>query len=254
MGSNAKVLLYDLEVTPTLAWTYRLFKANILKVERDQHLLCVTWKWLGEKTVHYKGLPDFPGYEKDKTNDKALAQFVADLFDEADIVCAHNAKKFDNKIMGERFFANGIEPPSPYRTIDTFQMAKQVTYHDWSLDALCRKLGISGKTKVRHHDVWYGCVHGDPKAWAAMKRYAKNDIVMLEAVYLALRPMVANHPTVAHGFACPRCGSYHLNQRGYRTTNALKYKRYRCMDCGGWCSDRHFDRDESKALFTTSVG
>ena len=39
--------------------------------------------------------------------------------DEADIVVAHNAKKFDNRVAAARFMYHGFLPPSPFKTVDT---------------------------------------------------------------------------------------------------------------------------------------
>ena len=33
---------------------------------------------------------------------------------------------------------------------------------------------------------------------------------------------------------CPKCGSQHVNKRGFAETNVGKFQRYRCDDCGSW--------------------
>lgn len=242
-----KILLYDLEVSPTLAWTYRLWDANIIRIERDQHLMCFSYKWLGEDTIQTVSLPDFPLYKKDKFNDKHVVHALRDLFDEADIVVAHNANKFDNKVLTERMIIHGEQPFSPVRTLDTYAAAKRHFYHDNSLAALCRKLGVEGKTATKHHDVWYACLQGDLLAWDAMAEYCENDIRMLEDVYLKMRPYITNHPNVdEEGVSCPKCGSVEYQSRGYYNTNSASYRKYQCNTCHGWFSSRLADKDVAK--------
>ncbi len=70
-----------------------------------------------------------------------------------------------------------------------------------------------------------------------MVKYCKQDVKLLEKVYLKLRPYMKGHPVISddHAEACPRCNSYHLHKVKVRqTASGLKYQQYQCQGCGGY--------------------
>ena len=83
---------------------------------------------------------------------------------------------------------------------------------------------------------------GDAKAWAVMKKYAKQDVDLLVDVYERLRPWATSHPNrnVIDGttFACPTCGSNRLVKRGVRRTRTMSYQQYQCSRCKAYCRER----------------
>ena len=55
-------------------------------------------KWEGQKRAQVCALDDFPEeFKKDPENDEHVAKKLFDLFDEADIVIAHNGDRFDRR-------------------------------------------------------------------------------------------------------------------------------------------------------------
>jgi len=89
---------------------------------------------------------------------------------------------------------------------------------------------------------------GDPVAWKRMEKYAKQDVVLLEKVYLKMRPWMKNHPNLAlytgGGLACPNCNSYNVMRRGYSYAQTQAYQRWQCKDCGKY--SQSVKRDLSK--------
>lgn len=74
---------------------------------------------------------------------------------------AHNGKKFDIPKINTRFIINGLNPPSPYKQIDTLEVArKQFGFSSNSLDALATFFGFDNKDP---HDfiLWKSCLNGD---------------------------------------------------------------------------------------------
>ena len=59
-----KTLIFDIEISPNLTWTYEKYDARIISIEQNQFILSVAYKWLDGKT-HVVALPDFPLYKKD---------------------------------------------------------------------------------------------------------------------------------------------------------------------------------------------
>lgn len=240
---KAKILIYDLEITPTLGWTYGLWETRVIKVEKNPYLMCFSYRWYGEKKTHNFALPDFSTYGIDPENDYLIVKELWKLFNEADILVAHNANKFDNKVATAFFLEHGLTPPSPYKSVDTLQVARRVgRFGSNSLNSLGDLFNLGQKTAITHGDLWYRCLHGDKKAWKDMVKYNNQDVEVLYNLYEKLRPYMTNHPNIGRIEnkidICPKCGSENVQHRGYRVTNVSKFRRAQCQDCGGWCSMR----------------
>ena len=86
-----------------------------------------------------------------------------------------------------------------------------------------------------------------------MKDYNIHDVISLEALYLRLRPYMKYHPNVARTnkegeIVCPKCGSSNIQWRGYYFTRmGLCYRRFVCLDCGGWGRVRFAEKDIGKS-------
>lgn len=250
-SANApRILIYDLEVTPTLGWVYGHYDTNVMKVEREPYVMCFGYKWLGEKTTKIISQVDFPEhYAENPYDDSLVVRELWKLLDEAQIVIAHNAQKFDNRVANERFLVHRLGPPSPYKTIDTLQVAKRYFRNGSnSLNNLCMKLDLGSKTAATHADLWHKCVNGCEASWKKMNRYCKKDVDILEKLYLTVRPYIANHPNVAHLSGqlsgCPKCGSQKIQYRGLQKSNQATYRRVHCQDCGAWSRERLQDEVE----------
>lgn len=234
---KTKILFYDIETAPILGYTWGKYEQNVLGIKQEWYMLSFSAKWQGGKTI-VKALPDYQLYKKEPHNDRPLVRDLWELFDEADIVIGHNSNKFDNRKSNARFIAHGLTPPAPYKTVDTLKIARQYfNFTSNRLDDLGKVLGVGRKVKTGGFDLWLKCLAGDSKAWALMKKYNKQDVVLLEEVYLKLRPWANNHPNLANftGTAvCPKCGSSQIQFRGYSLTQVAKYRRFQCTKCGGW--------------------
>ena len=241
-----KILLYDIESSPltVLSWgAYQKGNWNALKVLEDWRMLTFAYKWHGAKTTHVKGLPDYDLYKKDPKDDKALIADLWELFNEADIIIGHNGDQFDIKKTNARFIYHGMTPPPPTKSIDTLKVArKHFKFTSNRLDALGEFLGVGRKEQTGGLDLWLDCMAGDDKAWRQMKKYNKQDVVLLEDVYNKLTPWMHNHPNIHLNLVddevpkCtnPDCQSDKLQRRGYGRTNTTIHQRYQCQDCGKW--------------------
>lgn len=236
----AKILVFDIETSPNLSWVWGKYQQDVVKFEREWHLMSFAWKWYGERKTHCLALPDFEGYEKNPYCDRQLASKLWELFDEADICVGHNVANFDKGKSLARFIYHGMEPHSPIRLIDTLRIARsKFKFTCNKLDSLCRHFGIGQKIKHPGSDLWFDCLEGCPKAWKLMRRYNKHDVLLTEQLYERLRPW--SEDAVHLGLydedptgKCPGCGSTNLVRRGYKVANTRVYQQYRCSDCGRW--------------------
>lgn len=235
-----KVLLYDLETSPIVGYTWTTWETNVIKVIRDRQIISFAWKWLGEKKTRVLALPDFPAYKKDKTDNRALIVALHKLFAEADITVGHNVKKFDDRRSMTDFIKHKLPPPPPHKQVDTLEFARsKFDFTSNKLDDLGQMLGLGRKVKHPGFEMWEGCLSGDRKSWALMKKYNAGDVDLLERVYLRLRPYMMRHPdmnALDGASACPVCKSKNLRARGWSISTHGKRPRFSCRDCGKWCA------------------
>lgn len=239
---SPRILLFDLETAPSLGWVWAKWETNVIDFEQDWYLLCFAAKWLGGKMETY-ALPDYRGYKKNPENDRQLVEALWKLFDEADILIAHNGDRFDIRKANARFAYYKLPPPSPYKTVDTLKVARR--YFDFTsnkLDDLGHYLGYGRKLPHTGFHLWKGCMTGDKKSWDLMKRYNRRDVDLLEQIYLHFRPWVKTHANLgmySGDIVCPKCGSKNLQRRGYSINLTTKYQRFQCQNCGGWSRDNN---------------
>lgn len=241
---KSKILIYDVETTPLISYTWGTYQQNVIEVIEESHLLCFAYKWFGDKKVQTVALPDFVDYKKDPKNDVHVVKALHKLFSLADMVVAHNGNRFDQKVGHARMLTHNLPPPTPYQQIDTLTIARRYFKFDSNkLDVLGERLGVGRKVATGGFSLWKGCMEGDPKSWKKMLKYNKQDVQLLEDVYVKLRPWVNNHPTVAsemqgNTHSCPKCGHNKLWSKGIRRTKVNSYRRYQCQKCLGWSHQR----------------
>lgn len=232
---KAKILLFDLEVSPMLAYTYNYYEGRVLKIVEPQKLLCFSYKWLGDtqkpKTVT---LIDKGTNPKD---DFWITHELWRLLDEANLAVAHNGARFDGKMANTFFVAHGLKPPAPYKMVDTLTAARQkFKFPSNKLDELGKFLGVGQKTEVTCNDLWEACLEGSEEAYRQMAIYCANDVTLMENIYWKLMPF-ANVPAINkfinEELVCSKCGNTRLQRKGIvpDTTQGPSW-RYYCPICG----------------------
>lgn len=257
-----KILLLDVETSPCLAYMWSLWREikNYSFVNKEWYMMCFSAKWLGSKEIMSYSLPDFKTYKKNPENDRELLLKLRDLLDEADVVIAHNGINFDMRKIYARFIINGITPPSPCKIIDTLQIVRKVfSFTSNRLNDIAQLLKIGKKVDTGGFELWKRCFAGDMSAWKEMVVYNKQDIVLLEGVYLVIRPYILQHPNFGayndtEKCQCPKCGSSDIHYRGYYYTSLSKFRRFVCKQCGGWGRERvNILTKEKKSALATNV-
>lgn len=94
-----KTLFLDIETAPNLGYTWQKYETNVIEFVKERYMLCFTVKWLDENKYYTFGLPDFPDYSKDPTNDKALMTKLWDFVNEADVIVGHNCIEENTPIL-----------------------------------------------------------------------------------------------------------------------------------------------------------
>lgn len=237
-GLLPKVLIFDIETAPIKAYVWQLWKANVSldAIIKDWFVLCWSAKWLYSSEVMGDCITPQEVAEED---DERVVKSLWELFDKADIVVAHNALKFDVPKMNARFIKHGLNPPSPYKIVDTKAIAqKTFMFSSNKLDALAIYFGKERKLDT-DFNLWKNCLQGDQKALDYMFKYNKQDVKLLEEVYIKLFPWAKNHPNMGNYInstvpVCSNCGTANIKliPDKYYYTQTNKYPIYRCTECG----------------------
>lgn len=234
--NTPKILIFDVEIAPMMAYVWRRWKQNISlnQTISEWFMLCWSAKWLYSNEILGECLTT---EEANNMNDYRIVKKLRDLINEADIVVAYNGKKADIPWLNSRIIIHNINPPKPYLLVDPLITAKQ--YFGFSsnkLDALASYFGFDPKLETGGFDLWKKCMMGDKEALNHMLIYNKQDVKLLEEVYLKLRPWIKNHPNIANltnKECCCTCGStnFKLIKGKYYYTTVSKYNLYKCSDC-----------------------
>ena len=95
------------------------------------------------------------------------------------------------------FLKLGWLPPRPFLEIDLLQSVRsRFRLTSNKLDFVAQFLGLGQKTKHKGMQLWKDCIDGDAAAWEVMEEYNKQDVVLLEDLYLYLLPWISNHPNL----------------------------------------------------------
>jgi hypothetical protein len=237
-----KVLVYDIETAPIQAYVWGTWQQDVAlnQIKSDWHVLSWAAKWLGSPASQVMYMDQ--RREKNVEDDRRILAGLWKLLDAADIVVTQNGKKFDSKKVNARFAMHGMAPPSPYRHIDTHQLAKRhFAFTSNRLEYLSEKLCTKYK-KLKHKafggfELWRQCLAGNMKAWREMEKYNKHDVFATEELYTKLAPWGTgiNFGVYSEDVAptC-NCGSRNFCKRGYAHTAAGRYQIYQCRDCNSW--------------------
>lgn len=236
-ASGPRILILDIETSPMQAYVWKRWKENISldQTISEWFMICWSAKWLGETdTFGDCCIPD----EIQEEDDMRICYSLWNILNEAEIVIAHNGSHFDIPMINSRFAIHGFLPPSPYKQIDTLDVAKRsFKFSSNKLDALAGYFNIEHKDPT-DFKLWKACMEGDQEALNYMFSYNKKDVEILEQVYYKIRPWIKNHPNLAtinmtEELLCPICGSHNVVPipGKFSGTAVSQYQVYRCKDC-----------------------
>ncbi len=228
---DQKVLLLDIETKPAQAYVWRAYGEQNIGVDQiidTGGVICIGAKWLGEKNTEL-----FSDWEHGHDNMLAL---VHEMISFADAVITYNGDRFDlPKLQGE-FLLAGLGPTPPVTSIDCIKAVRKFGFFMNKLAFIGPFLKVGEKIKTEGFTLWTKVIDGDDAAQKRMAKYCKQDVILLEKLYLFIRPFIKNHPHMGKVGAheCGACGSHNVHSRGTRRTRAFKIQRLQCQECGSW--------------------
>lgn len=235
MNQKPRILFYDIETTPNLGYIWGKWEQNVIAYEKEWQVLSVAYKFKGDKNVSFLS-------RKGQDDDRSVVKAVHALFNDADVLVAHNGDSFDQKKMKARMLFHRLKPTKQLVSVDTKKVAKRYfAFNGNGLDDLAQHLGIGRKLKHQGFDLWRGCMADDAKSWRIMEKYNRRDVVLLERVYDRFLPWIENHPNVGKilnpagkGPACPNCGDKRTRNNGLKASRAGVRQQRSCLSCGSF--------------------
>lgn len=232
---NHKVLIFDVETLPIVAYAWKVWDENISdnQIIKDWCILSWSAKWLHDDKIMSDVLTKREALTR---NDRRIIANFWKLLEEADVVIAHNGKRFDIKKVNTRLWKHKLPKPSSYKVIDTLSSVKSVfSLNHNGQNAIANFLEIDEKLDT-DFELWAACDTGDTDSLNYMVTYNEQDVRMLEEIYLSMRDWIPNHPDlrIYEGVVvgCPVCLSTRSEQIGLYIARAKRYPEHRCLDCG----------------------
>lgn len=223
----SKILVWDIETAMSL-------KADIGWV------LCIGYKWLGEKEAHVIRIDDTPEFKKDRTNDKAVLKKFFEQLTKADMWVTWNGKRFDTRFLNGRHLLQGLPPlPNTHHWDGLLVSREAFAFTSNRLANIQEQVGCEDTKSALSKRMWQLAIAGDKKALDYVADHCKRDVLVTESVYLKLRSVGTKSPNqcilTENPDACPRCGTAgKLIKNGTRAAAKKRHTRYQCTACGGW--------------------
>lgn len=228
--AEPKILVLDIETKPAVAYIWRTFKENIgyEQIIEPGGMICFAAKWVGNPEVHF--FSDWTHSHGD------MVRAIHQLLMEAEAVITYNGDKFDLPKLNGEFILEGLTPPPPPTSIDVVKTIRKMGFVMNRLAFIGPLLRVGAKVKHEGFELWAKVLEGDEKAQAKMEKYNIQDVVLLEKLYVKIRPFIKNHPHMAGDTAgqCGACSSHVLHKRGFRRTKSFRIQRLQCQKCGSW--------------------
>ena len=233
-----KVLYYDIETSLAKSYHFNYWKTSIgvKQMIEPSHMLSHAWCWGEDGEVFSSILTPKEALAKD---DERIVLEAWSLFDQADIIVAHNGKRFDVNKCNGYFLKYGLPKPSPFKVIDTLEIAKKNFNLPFkSLEYLAKFLDVELKLDAGGIETWIGCERGDQEALNTMVEYNRGDIITLREIHKRLKGWDNNGVNIAlynddHDAVCTHCGSDDVSVLSdkFAYTPNRKYQVYRCNSC-----------------------
>ncbi len=245
--TKPRILYFDIETSPCIAYIWGLGKqfVGIKQIKKERKIISIGYLWEGDKKVKILKFD----LKKHKINafdddaDKKMLQEFVKIYNSADLVVAHNGRRFDRARIRARLVKYGLpdlDMSIPFD--DSYRMTKEIDFTSHKLDHLGRYLKTGQKDDI-DYSIWIKVMEGSQRALNEMCNYMKTDVIRLRAAYRKLKPYAKSKLNLSAFYndenKCPNCGSYNIGKNAIRYTNSGQYQAYLCKDCGKRFQDGH---------------
>lgn len=254
IDKKPRICIIDVETSASKVYCFGRFNQNFGQdniYEEGGLILCACWRWVGEDEIYSIWMTPEQLALRD---DSEVARELFQVYQEADAVVMHNAKKFDHKVIQTRVLYWMLKELPVVKVIDTLQIAKsKLRLPSNKLDSIGEYFGLGRKIKTEGIRLWADVQEGSAEAMTRMVTYCQQDVNLLYNVYMLLRGLgSANSGFNAAqyyddaAYRCRECGSLDLSLTGkHYYTQKGRYEELECNECGA--SIRTSDNLLSKA-------
>lgn len=226
-------MFWDIETSPNIMYSWRAgykIQLGFENIIKERAIICICWKWEGEKRIH--------SLTWDDGDDREMLKAFLEEAKKADEMVAHNGDHFDMRWFRGQCAKYKLGNLPDVKTVDTCAIAKRKFYlNSYKLDYLA---AIWLKERKIHTDfnLWIRVCEGDNKALREMVTYCKRDVELQERVWQRLAPFYnpKTHAGVVKGkkrWSCPRCASNRVKRDHIRVSAAgIKRYQFKCTECG----------------------
>ncbi len=234
-----KVLFYDIETRPLLAYIWRLGEQVVrhyqLAEAGDKYgIICISYAWNDgkpAKVIHW---------DYNKQDSGRVVREFDKIIRQADITIGKNSDRFDVKHINTQRLLNNL-PPLPEWVDYTDDLEKQLRkyfiFPSQGLDYISKELGLGGKVKMEFQD-WVDIVEEkSKKAFVKMCNYNKKDVEDTRTIWNRIKAHVKpklNHSTFYEDVRCANCGSNKLIKSGTRQRGKMTYQTFFCKEHNGY--------------------
>lgn len=237
--NKIKRLYFDIETSYNIVKSWRIgydIKLDPSSIIKERAIICICYKWEGDKNVKC--------LTWNRGDDSSMIIKFSEILNSADEVVTHNGDKFDVKWFRTRCLYHGVALTPYIQSIDTLKEAKKLfLFNSNKLDYISKFIGLSGKIETGGLELWDDIIlRNNRQSLHKMVTYCKNDVILLEKVFLKLNPYLKNKITKTvriegNGIHCVECNSTNIKKVKLRISAAGRYtQQYRCSDCGKYHS------------------
>lgn len=206
-------------------------------------IICFGYKILGQKKADCVSAWDFENWKEDVNDDSAVCMMAYEILKDADVLVTHNGKKYDMPYLNNRLMKNGFPPLHKITHVDTKVVSKRIKPYSASLNALAKQFNLEQKMENGGAGLWDKVRERNLKGQKTMTDYCKQDVEVLEQLYLKLRPLLKNSETAnfsirKQGKSCNTCGSHDIISHGQYMRKTGIRQRYICKNCGSTMSEK----------------
>lgn len=237
LQKKPKLLVWDLEITPSIVATFGRFNQNIGHnnvIREGGAIVSAAWKYAGESKIYSSVMtPE----EALKDDDSRIICQLYEAFEISDASIAHNAG-FDMGVFRARLALHGMPMHKRVKVIDTYRISKQMRFNSRKLDSLADYFNAGRKVTHEGIQLWIRCMNGDVEALEEMRVYNEQDIVLLEEVYNCIKaydnkPINLGQYYNDNEYHCPACGSTDVVSTGNLVyTEVSAFDEMQCNACG----------------------
>lgn len=217
-------------------------------------ILCIGHKFLSDPEVHVPTILD-KRRKKDMLDDKALVERFSKVYNWCDYSVGHYSSRFDLPMIRTKLLKYGLPPLPPKPHIDTWWIARrELKLHSNRLAVLQDFLGVAHSKTPLKPDDWIQAAHGSKAALDYIVEHCRQDVLVLEEVFLKLRPLAKEEPNRRLFLpeeapeSCQSCGSIRLTRQGFRVAKTRRYQQWQCQDCGKWSRSVYADTETRAEL------